>query len=128
MVSTMTVSTNRLGRIGEQIAVRHLESLGYQVVDRNWRLAVEGLRGEVDVVARDGDTLIFCEVKTRRRSEDGDEALLAVTVAKQRQLRRLAAAYLAAADLRTGVRFDVVAVSWPATGGRANVVHIPAAF
>lgn len=124
----MTTSTNRLGRIGEQIAVRYLEGLGYQVVDRNWRLAVEGLRGEVDIVAKDDDTVVFCEVKTRRRSEDGDEALLAVTVPKQRQLRRLAAAYLAAAELSADVRFDVVAVSWPASGGRANVVHVAEAF
>ena len=124
----MTVATNRLGRIGEQIAVRYLESLGYEIVDRNWRLAVEGLRGEVDVVARQGETWVFCEVKTRRRSEDGDEALLAVTPAKQRQLRRLAAAYLAAADAHGTIRFDVVAVAWPAGGGRANVVHVPEAF
>lgn len=124
----MTVATNRLGRIGEQIAVRYLESLGYQIADRNWCLAVDGLRGEIDIVARHDEALVFCEVKTRRRSEDGDEALLAVTPAKQRQLRRLAAAYLAAADARRTIRFDVVAVSWPATGGRAHVVHIPEAF
>ena len=124
----MTLATNRLGRIGEQMAVRYLESLGCQIVDRNWRTSEEGVRGEVDIIATHDDATIFCEVKTRKRSEDGDEALLAVTPAKQQQLRRLAAAYLSSGEHRGDVRFDVVAVSWPSTGGRANIVHVPGAF
>ncbi len=125
----MTVATNRLGRIGEQIAVRHLAASGYAIVARNWRAAAGDVRGEIDVVARDGDVIVFCEVKTRRRSRDGDEALAAVHWDKQRRLRRLAALYLAAEDAgRRDVRFDVVAVSWPPTGGGPAVVHVREAF
>jgi putative endonuclease len=123
----MTLATNRLGRIGEQMAVRHLLALGYEIIERNWRAAAGELRGEVDIVARDGTELVFCEVKTRRRSVDGDDALLAVSFVKQRQLRRLAIAFLATRPTRD-VRFDVVAVTWPPTGGAPVVTHVKAAF
>ena len=124
----MTTATNQIGRIGEQMAVRFLEKLSYEIVDRNWRTQVDDVRGEVDVLARDGDTLVFCEVKTRRNCEDGDDALIAVTPNKQRQLRALAAAYLAEQPESKPVRFDVVAVAWPPSGGRARVIHVPGAF
>lgn len=129
----MTQSSNRLGRIGEQLAVRHLQRQGVQVLARNWRVGVEGLRGEIDIVARDADVLVFCEVKARRGAELGDEALAAVTSSKQRQLRRLAGLYLAR-ECRDGsagsgdVRFDVVGVCWPAPGGGPRVVHVRGAF
>jgi len=122
----MTQSTNRLGRIGEDLAVRYLESLGYGIVQRNWRAAMGDIRGEVDVIARDGNTLVFCEVKSRRRAIC-DDAFAAVTWSKQRQLRRLAALYLSALP-SVDIRFDVVAVAWPAEGGPAVVHHIKAAF
>ena len=124
----MTTATNRLGKIGEQIAARHLEALGYVIVERNVRVAVDELRGEFDIIARHGDTLVFCEVKTRRVSADGDDALLGVTDLKQRQLRKLAGAYLARLDRACEVRFDVVGVSWKPTGGSAQVAHIIGAF
>lgn len=121
----------RLGRLGEAIAVRHLEHAGLEVVARNWRCSSPGVRGEIDVVARDGGVLVVCEVKARRRAAVG-EPLVAVTASKQRQLRRLAAALLASgahATLGTrDLRFDVVAVSWPAGGGGAEIVHLREAF
>lgn len=123
----MTASTNRVGRIGEDLAARHLERLGYVIVERNWRTAVEAVRGEVDIVARQGRTLVFCEVKTRRRTLC-DDAFAAVTWSKQRQLRRLASLYLGAVDERVDVRFDVIAVAWPMGGGGAAVHHIAGAF
>lgn len=112
-----------LGRIGEQMAVLHLQVCGLVVLARNWRCA-SAVRGEIDVVARDGDAIVFCEVKARRGRETGGP-LAAVTPRKQSQIRRLAAAWLAvhhtgrAAD----VRFDVVGVCWPG-GGRAEIVHL----
>ncbi len=124
----MTMATNRLGHIGEQIAARHLESLGYAIIERNRRVAIDGLRGEIDVIAVDGTTLVFCEVKTRRHSEHGDEALVAVTPRKQRQLRRLAGVYLSQLDAHAEVRFDVVAVVWQSGGGSPRVVHVAGAF
>lgn len=123
----MTASSNRLGRIGEDLAVRHLERLGYRILARNWRAVAADVRGEIDVVAQDGSCLVFCEVKSRRRTVVED-AYAAVTWSKQRQLRRLAAVYLAARTDSVDVRFDVVAVAWPLAGGAATVEHIAGAF
>lgn len=95
-----------LGRWGEDLAVRYLRDRGLTVLDRNWRCE----HGEVDVVARDGDWVVVCEVKTRRSSGFG-EPVEAVTFAKAMRLRRLAAAWLAAHDVRAeGVRIDVVGI------------------
>jgi putative endonuclease len=80
--------------------------------------------GDLHRLARDGDALVVCEVKTRRRL-GSEDALAAVTPQKVAQLRRLAAAFLAATGTRaTGLRIDAVAVTWPATGGRARVTHL----
>jgi putative endonuclease len=97
-----------LGRYGEALAVRYLREQGMEVLDRNWRCA----HGEVDVVARDGSCLVICEVKTRRSAGFG-EPVEAVTVAKARRLRRLAAAYLAGRGEGAPVgqvRIDVVGI------------------
>lgn len=116
--------TAGIGRIGEQIAVRALERAGLTVVERNWRSPDPALRGELDIVAVDGATLVVCEVKARRRAVAAD-VLEAVTPRKQRQLRRLAAAYAAGLPWHPAeLRIDVVGVWWPATGGRAEVVHL----
>jgi putative endonuclease len=115
---------SRLGAIGERIAARHLEAAGMTVLARNWRARGE-VRGELDLVVRDGDVLVVCEVKTRRRSEAG-APLEAITPRKLAQLRRLAAAFLADTGARAaGIRIDAVGVAWPVEGGRAQVVHVP---
>ena len=123
----MTQSTNRLGRIGEDLAARHLESQGYRILARNWRTSAADVRGEVDIIAVTGRTLVFCEVKSRRRSIC-DDAFAAVNWTKQRQLRRLAALYLAGVEGHADVRFDVIAVAWPPGGGVADLQHIAEAF
>src|SRR5688500_10776868 len=99
----MTQTTNRLGRLGEDLAARYLEQAGFRIVARNWRTSVVDVRGEVDVVALDGPTLVFCEVKARRSVVD--DAFAAVTWSKQRQLRRLAGLFLAQASHNGDVRF-----------------------
>jgi putative endonuclease len=82
------------------------------VLDRNWRCEV----GEIDIVARDGDTLVVCEVKTRSGTGYGSP-LEAVTEAKARRLRALAARWLADRRVRPrGVRIDVVGVLLPRHG------------
>jgi len=102
-----------VGRFGEDVAVRHLTSQGLVVLGRNWRCA----QGEIDVVARDGDTLVVCEVKTRRSLRFGGP-LEGVTPAKAARLRRLAVRYLDAADLHgVPVRIDLVGVLLPSRGG-----------
>jgi putative endonuclease len=102
-----------VGVFGEQVAERHLISLGMQVLDRRWRCRA----GEIDLVARDGDCLVVCEVKTRRSTRAGD-GLEAVTTRKLARLRVLAAAWLAAHGERFAeVRIDVIAVALPRRGG-----------
>lgn len=96
-----------VGDRGEDLACAHLEQLGWQVVDRNWRCR----RGEIDVVARDREgTLVFCEVKTRRSDRFG-LPVEAVSSAKARRLRVLAWAWLEAHDQRPGrFRIDLIGV------------------
>lgn len=108
-----------VGRYGERVAVAHLERVGFEVVERNWRCRA----GEVDVVARDGGCLVIVEVKTRRSMVCG-HPFEAVTAAKVARLRRLAAAWLAVHDDRpASVRVDVIAVLRPLRGA-AVVEHL----
>ena len=116
-------TTIELGSLGERIAATHLTDVGLRVLDRNWRCR----EGELDIVAREGDALVFCEVKTRRGTAFG-HPVEAVTVTKQRRLRILAQRWLAAHDEHApDLRFDVVGVlvrpSRPAL-----VTHLRAAF
>ena len=115
--------TTELGARGERIAVAYLTDTGLRVLDRNWRCR----EGELDVVARDGDALVFCEVKTRRGLGFG-HPVEAVTPAKRRRLRVLAQRWLAAHDEHAPeVRFDVVGVLMR-PGSPALVTHLRAAF
>ena len=117
------VSTTDLGKSGEQIAAMYLTRAGLRVLDRNWRCR----DGELDIVAREGDTLVFCEVKTRRGLGFGHPAE-SVTRVKQRRLRTLAQRWLAAHDEHAPeLRFDVVAVL-VAPGCAPEVTHLPGAF
>jgi putative endonuclease len=117
------MSTTDLGNHGERIAAAYLTAAGLRVLDRNWRCR----DGELDIVARDGDTLVFCEVKTRRGTGFGHPAE-AVTPVKQRRLRTLAQRWLAAHDEHApDLRFDVVGVLVGARGP-AEVTHLAGAF
>jgi putative endonuclease len=98
-----------LGRLGEDLAARHLVGAGFQILERNWRCEV----GEVDIVARDGSTLVIVEVKTRTSLAFGSPAE-AITPRKADKLRELALAWLRAHRGRgEGVRFDVISVVVP---------------
>lgn len=112
-----------VGRYGEDVAARALGDLGWEVLARNWRPHGADVRGEIDIVAADGDEAVVVEVKTRRGDGFGAPAE-AVTALKVRRLRRLASAWLASQDRRfTGVRIDVVAVR-VARAGRASIEHL----
>lgn len=119
-----------LGRYGEDVAGRLLVDAGLTIVARNWRCR----HGEIDLIARDDDVLVFCEVKTRSSTAFGDPAE-AVSPVKVARLRRLAAAWLAErrSDESDGdrfwpvVRFDVVSVLRPRSGP-ARCTHVRGAF
>ncbi len=114
---------NAVAAYGERVATRHLLADGMQILDRNWRCR----HGEIDIVARDTDDLVFCEVKTRRSAAYGTPAE-AVVATKARRLRRLAAAWLEVHDIHApGIRFDVIGVV-PRRAGAAVVEHLRGAF
>lgn len=122
-VTAMTKSRQALGAYGERLAVRHLVAAGLVPVARNWRCT----EGEVDIIAWDGEDIVFCEVKTRRTGAYGTPAE-AIGPAKARRLRRLAARWLAVSgSTPREVRFDVVSVL-AAPRGPARVEHTRAAF
>src|SRR3954447_5340889 len=119
----MTTERQAVGAYGERVAARHLQEQGLVVLDRNWRCG----EGELDLVLRDGDDVVFCEVKTRRGDTFGTPAA-AVTHDKGRRLRRLARIWLAQARVRPhAMRFDVVEVL-PQRRGGPRVRHIRGAF
>jgi putative endonuclease len=119
----MTRTTDAVGSYGERVAVQALIAAGMQVLDRNWRCTV----GELDVVALDGNTIVFCEVKTRRSDNLGVPAE-AVGPVKVRRLRRAATLWLAAHPaVRGQVRFDVISVR-PNRRGAASLDHLRGAF
>lgn len=112
-------ATSELGRYGEDVAARFLADAGYRVLARNWRCEL----GEVDIVAADGDTLVICEVKTRRNARFGPPSE-AVTRSKLARLRRLAGRWLADSGAHPrAVRIDVVAVT-RGLRGAAQVEHL----
>lgn len=111
----MTHRRLALGARGEALAADWYLAEGYEVLDRNWRCR----DGELDLVLRRGRTLVFCEVKTRTTDAFGVPAE-AVTHAKQRRIRRLAARWLDEGSVRPGqIRFDVAAV----LAGRLEVIE-----
>lgn len=102
----MTKERISLGRLGEDLARERLKDLGYRIVKTNYRCPL----GEIDLVARDGDVLVFVEIKTRRNEPLG-QAKEAVTRRKQAQLSKVALAYMKSNNLwGSKARFDVVAI------------------
>jgi putative endonuclease len=110
------------GRAGESFAQSFLTGLGFTIVETNYRFG----KGEIDIIARDGDVLVFCEVKTRERDQFGPPEY-ALTLRKQLQIRKVAAGYLFEHELaEQECRFDVIAIRM--VGGRPEINHIWNAF
>ncbi|MFF4660104.1 YraN family protein [Streptomyces sp. NPDC001381] len=103
-----------LGRYGEELAARRLAEAGMTVLERNWRC---GRTGEIDIVARDGDVLVVCEVKTRRGGAF-QHPMAAVTPEKAQRLRGLAERWVHTHGGAPpgGVRIDLVGVVLPHRG------------
>jgi putative endonuclease len=116
-----------LGRTGEQLAAEHLSRLGYEIVERNYRTRW----GELDIVARSGATLAFCEVKARRAGGRAGGALEAVGRGKQARVRKMAGSWLMErrdrpyADV---IRFDAIGVTFDAAGELVSLEHVEGAF
>ena len=119
----MTLERQLLGLVGEDLAARALEARGYAILERRYRTD----RGEIDIVAEDGETLVFVEVKARADQEFGSAAEC-VTPTKQRRVARMAAEYLASHQVADRpCRFDVVAIDF-ALSAEPQVTVYPGAF
>ncbi|MFF0837485.1 MULTISPECIES: YraN family protein [unclassified Streptomyces] len=116
----MSSARSGLGRYGEDLAARRLTEAGMTILRRNWRC---GRSGEIDIVARDGSTLVVCEVKTRRAG-GFQHPMAALTPEKARRLRGLAERWVQAHGGAPpgGVRIDLVGVLLPRRGA-ASVEH-----
>ena len=111
----------KLGREGERAAASFLKRKGIRILARNFSCAA----GEIDLIARDGDVLVFVEVKTRREGVPAE----AVNSAKERSLTMAAMIFLRrhhALEVRT--RFDIVAIVWPESSGLPAITHYVNAF
>ena len=107
------------GKFGEEEAVRWLASQGYDIVERN----VVNHGGELDVVAREGETLCFIEIKARASDAFGP-AIAAVDARKQRRISRAAALYIAVKGLHNApCRFDVLGLDWEGRAWRYTLVR-----
>ena len=119
----MSDGRRRLGAFGERLAAAHLEAKGYRIRARNYRCR----EGEIDIVAQDGQTLVFVEVRTRRGDALGGPAE-SVTAVKQSRLVTAATAYVQAlADPPPDQRIDVVAVQLSPDGRLLAIDHIEGA-
>jgi putative endonuclease len=116
---------HRLGRVGEQLAVEHLERRGFAILARNHRTRW----GEIDVIAADERRIVFCEVKTRRVG--ASSPFEGLREAQCRRLRRMAAAWLQEPTDRPRVpelRFDAIGVTIDARGRLVALEHLEGAF
>ncbi len=111
-------ATHPKGMAAEEYAASWLTRQGFRLVARNVRTAV----GEIDVIAEEGETLCFIEVKARAGDECGD-SLSAVTPAKQRRLARAAASYLALRHVDRPIRFDVLGLDLGADGWQCRLIR-----
>jgi putative endonuclease len=119
----MSLWRRHRGQLGEQIAVDYLQRQGYRIQQRNYRCR----RGEIDIIAWDGATLVFIEVKTKSDTAFGAPQAM-VDRRKQRTITHVAMLYVQQCQLQnTALRFDVVAITLLADGS-PEVMHVPAAF
>jgi putative endonuclease len=120
----MDAAADRLGPRGERAAARYLRKLGYRIVARGTRNPL----GELDLIAVDGRTIVFVEVKARASAAAG-QPFEAVTPEKQRRLTMAALAYLKYHSLlEYNSRFDVVSVLWPDGARQPAIEHLKNAF
>lgn len=111
----------RLGQWGESLAAERLAALGYQILGRNWRCAL----GEIDIIAQDGDVLVFAEVKTRQSKAFGTPEE-SITHRKGKRLIDLGVQYCVEHELEdVEWRIDIVAIEVDGRGTLRRYEHIP---
>lgn len=117
----MKTTRQKIGKLGEQKAQNYLKRRGYQILECNYHTR----GGELDIIAKEGDCVVFIEVKTRTNSEYGTPAE-AVSVYKQQHMLSAAKYYLARYGFDTECRFDVIEVLIPERGlfGIAKINHL----
>ena len=108
----MTLKKKELGAKGEEIAVRYLKSRGYRIIERNYRIRL----GEIDIIAEQGNDLVFIEVKTRSGTHFGSP-FDSITIQKQKQLSKVALEYINKQGCNNRpARFDVVGIEFQVGG------------
>ena len=112
---------DELGREGEALALKHLKSKGYTILETNWHFG----RNEIDIIAQDGECIVIVEVKTRS-SGYLIEPQMAVTKSKQSILIRAANAYIRKKNIDLEGRFDIISIV--VAKGQAKIEHIEDAF
>jgi len=118
----MSNENKLLGELGEEIACRQLEQKGARIIERNWKCQA----GEADIIMRDGEDLVFVEVKTRSSESKGFPED-AITPKKRQRYERIALGYLFSHDLPSSrIRFDVVAMVIDKDGKVAVRHHVDA--
>ena len=112
-------STQPFGRYGEQLVVRHLETIGYQIITTNWRCPL----GEIDIIAKKENILVFVEVRSRH-AETTEQSFESVNKRKQTKLAALANEYIDTHKLDEMMwRIDVIGVAIPRSG-KAIIEHV----
>lgn len=117
----------QLGQLGESLAAQHLERRGFQIVERNFRTRW----GELDLVAYDGRTLAFCEVKCRRLGPGGGSPLEAIRGDKRARVRKMGSSWLQARRDRPYaelIRYDAIGVTFDLGGRLVSIEHVEGAF
>jgi len=112
---------NETGKQGEQMAAEYLAAKGYEILERNWRFK----KNEVDIIARDGNILVFVEVKTRHENYLV-EPELTVSKSQQRAIIKTANQYIVSRDIDMEARFDIISIVLSSQG--ENILHIDDAF
>lgn len=111
----------KIGSIGEELAVNYLKCKGYNILQRNYKTVY----GEADIIAKDKETLVFIEVKTRSNLSFG-YPFESVNLKKQERLRKIALYYLKNVNIQSLIRFDVISIN--TENGLNKIEHIKDAF
>lgn len=120
----MSIARKALGRWGEELTVAYLQERGYQILAQNWHSPA----GEIDIIARDKETLVFVEVRTRRSTTFGLPSE-SVNRRKQQKIRQVALGYMQQLDVRApAFRFDVAAILVQNGMARPELTYIMHAF